>query len=244
MKKIVAVTAFSLTLILACLNVAAQTAQTQSRDEVVRQIEKKRAEIAALEPQLLAISDSDRQEFAAHLAQPQTGLIRLLPREKYTKLLTLNGGGGYYSFARSTHEYGYGSDISLESGLLSVGFAGADYGMLFNVGDIPLDQATAEHRAVRALLDYTPPTKEVDIRKMQQQAWQGIELSGLNFRNRLSARVGNTYLVRSISFERSDLLVAFRLLREDSDGSFILAFKLLKKFPTPDLERAKTAANN
>lgn len=243
MKKIVAVTTFSLTLILACLSVAAQQ-QTPSRDDVVKQIETKRAEIAALEPQLLSISDADKQEFAEFTAQPQTGLIRLLPREKYTKLLTLSGGGGYYSFARSTHEYGYGSDIALESGMLSVGFAGADYGMLFNLGDLPLDQATAEHRAVRALLDYTPPTKETDVRKMQQQVWQGIELSGMNFKNRSSARVGNTYVVRSISFERSDLLVAFRLLREDTDGSFILAFKVLKKFSTPDLERTRTAANN
>ena len=238
MKKSFGVTTFILTLVLACLSVAAQT---QSRDDIIKEIEAKRAEIAALEPQLLAVSDADKEEFAAFLTQPQTGIIRLLPREKYTKLLTLNGGGGYYSFVRSTSEYGYGSDISLESGMLSVGFAGADYGMLLNLGDVSLDQVAA-HRATRALLDYTPPTKESEVRLMQRQVWQGIELSGINFKNRLSARVGNTYLLRSISFERSDILVAVRLVREDTDGSFILVFKVLKKFPTPDLERTKTAS--
>ena len=238
MKRIVAVTTFTLTLVIACLVVSAQT---RSRDDVIKEIETKRAEIAALEPKLFSISDADREEFASFLTQPQTGLIRLLPREKYGKLLTMNGGGGYYSFARSTHEYGYGSDISLEQGMLSVGFAGADYGLLFNVGDIPLDQAS-DHRAARALLDYTPPTKEADVRQLQQQVYYGIELSGLNFKNRLSARVSNTYLLRSISFDRSDLAVAFRVVREDTDGSFILLFKVLKKFPTPDLERTKTAS--
>ena len=126
--------------------------------------------------------------------------------------------------------------------MLSVGFAGADYGMLFNIGDVPLEQAS-EHRAARALLEYTPPTKEPDVRVQQRQAHYGIELGGFNFKNRLSARVSNTYLLRSISPERSDIALAFRVVREDTDGSFILVFKVLKKFPTPDLERTK-AENN
>ena len=238
MKKIIAVTTFSLTLVLACLN---GIAQTRSREDILKELEAKRAELIALEKSFLGPSDADREANAASLGGSDTGIIRLMPRDKY-KLLT-TGGGGYYSFSRATHEYGYGSDIALESGMLSVGFAGADYGMLFNIGDVPLDQAS-EHRAARALLDYTPPTKEADVRVQQRQAYYGIELGGFNFKNRLSARVGNTYVVRSISFERSDLLVAFRLLREDTDGSFILAFKVLKKFSTPDLERTRTAANN
>ena len=244
MQRIITASTFVLTLVIASLNVTAQTAQPKTRDDIVKEIEAKRAEIAALEPQLLAVSDADRQEFAAFLNQPQTGIIRLLPREKYTKLVTLNGGGGYYSFVRATHEYGYGSDIALESGMLSVGFVGADYGMILNLGDVPLEQVTDEQRGVRALLDYTPPVKEADVRRLQQQVWQGVELAGMNFKNRVSAKVSNTYLLRSISFERSDLLVALRVVREDSDGSFVLVFKMLKKFPTPELERNRTASVN
>ncbi len=78
MKKTVAVTTFSLTLILACLSVSAQ-----SRDDVIKEIEAKRAELAELDKRVLAVSDTDRQEFAAFLSQPQTGIIRLLPRETY-----------------------------------------------------------------------------------------------------------------------------------------------------------------
>jgi hypothetical protein len=239
MKKIVAVTTFSLTLILACLNVAAQT---QSREDILKEMQAKRAEIVALEQKILAVSDADREANAALLGGPDTGIIRLLPRDKYEKAMLMSGNGGYYSFIRSTHEYGYGSDISLEQGMLSVGFAGFQYGLLLNVGDIALDEVTS-HRALRALLDYTPPTKEADIRQHQQQVYQGIELAGFNFKSRLSARLSNTYLLRSISPERSDIAVAFRIVREDTDGSFILVFKVLKKFPTPDVERTKTADN-
>jgi hypothetical protein len=235
MKMIIAVTTFTLTFTLACLN---GSAQTRSREDILKELEAKRTELIALEKSFLSPSDSDREANAASLGGSDTGLIRLMPRDKYDQKLLTRGGGAYYSFARSNQEYGYGSDIALESGMLSVGFAGADYGMLLNIGDIPLDQAS-EHRATRALLDYTPPTKEADIRVQQRQVYNGIELGGFNFKSRSSARVSNTYLLRSISPERSDIALVFRVVREDTDGSFILVFKVLKKFPTPDMERNK-----
>jgi hypothetical protein len=253
MKKTFAVTTFSLTLVLACLNVAAQTqpAQSpQSRDEVIKQIELKRAELAELEKQVLAVSNGDREQFTAFLSQPQTGLVRLLPRETYDgngkRRLAISGGGAYYSFARSTHEYGHGSDIALEQGELSVGFAGADYGLLLNLGDISLDQVVSDHVATRALLDYTPPIKEAEVRGEKRKLWQGIELSGFNFKSRVPAKLSNTYLLRSVSIDRSDTLIAFRVVRKDSDGSLILVFKMLKKFPVPKMERApiEAAASN
>jgi len=240
MKKIIAVTTFSVTLILACLTAFAQT---PSREDIIREIEAKRAEIAVLEKHVLAISDIDRQEFAAFLSEPQTGIIRLLPREKYDrKLMTMSGGGAYYSFVRSAHEYGQGSDISLEQGNLSVGFAGADYGMLLNLGDISLDQVTADHPAARALLEYTPPTKEAEVRAEYQKLWKGLELAGSTFKSRLPAKVANTYLLRSISIDRSDIATAFRVVRKDTDGSLILVYKVLKSFPKPTMERKQTAS--
>ena len=246
MKKIVAVTTFSLTLVFACLSV---TAQTQSREDVLKEIQTKRAELAALEKSFLSPSDADREAYAAFLGGADTGIIRLLPREKYDensrdakKTLSLRGGGAYYSFSRDTHEYGYGSDIELQSGMLSVGFAGADYGMLLNVGDVSLDQVSA-HPAARALLDYTPPVKEADIRAEYQKIWQGLELSGFKFKRNVSARIGNSYLLRSISIDRADTAVAFRVVRQDVDDSIILVFKVLKKFPTPEMDRTKTASN-
>jgi hypothetical protein len=241
MKKTVAVTTFSLTLILACLSVAAQ-----SRDEVIKEIEAKRAELAVLEKKVLAVPDTDRDEFAAFLNQPETGMIRLLPRETYDgnakRRLALNGGGAFYSFVLKTHEYGQGSDIALEQGQLSVGFAGADYGMLLNLGDISIDQVANDHVATRALLDYRPPMKETEVRAEYRKLWQGIELSGFTFKSRVPANVSNTYLLRSISIDRSDTVVAFRIIRKDTDNSLILVFRVLKSFPKPTMERSQTAS--
>jgi uncharacterized protein (DUF1778 family) len=246
MKKNITVTTFTLTVVLACLSVAAQT-QTQSRDDVIREIEAKRAELAVLEKQVLAVADSDREEFAAFLTQPQTGVIRLLPREVYDgnskRRLAISGGGAYYSFVGKSHEYGHGSDISLEQGFLHVGFAGADYGLLLDLGDVSIDQVATDHVATRALLDYRPPIKEADVRAEFRKLWKGIELSGYNFTSRVTAKVSNTYLLRSISIEESDIAVAFRVVRKDTDGSLILLYKVLKTFPTPKMERSSIAEN-
>ena len=245
MKKIYLATAFIFTLVLSAFSVSAQT---QSRDDVIKQIEAKRAELAVLEQKVLAVADSDREEFAAFLSQPQTGIIRLLPRETYDgnakRALAIRGGGAYYSFVRKTHEYGYGSDIELAQEQLSAGFAGADYGMLLNLGDVPLEQVANDHAATRALLAYTPPVREAEVRAEFRKLWQGIELSGFTFKSRVPAKVSNTYLLRSISIDTSDTLAMFRVIRKDTDGSLILVYKVLKTFPKPTMERNPITEGN
>lgn len=243
MKKIYFATGLIIVLVL-----SAFTLQAQSRDDVIKELETKRAELAALEQKILAVADTDRADFAAFLSEPQTGIFRLLPREVYmgnTKRgLAHPGGGALYSFVHSSHApEPVGYDIQLSQGDLSVGFAGADYGMILNLGDIPLDQVVSEHAAVRALLDYRPATAEADARTAYKTLWQGMDLSGVVFKSRLPAKVSNTYLLRSISFEDSDIAVAFRVTRKDTDGSLIIVYKVLKRFPVPKLQRTQTASN-
>src|SRR5437870_415951 len=107
-------------------------AQCTPREDVLKEIQAKRADLQRLEKEFLAPSEEDRAAYAEFLSLPDTGLIRLLPREVYdsevykknNKTLTMRGAGAYYSFARLTHEYGYGSDLELQGGYFSVGFAG------------------------------------------------------------------------------------------------------------------------
>lgn len=220
-------------------------AQSASREDLLREIQAKRADLQQLEKQFLAPTAEDQGAHAEFLSQPDTGLIRLLPRQVYdsevykknNKTLTLRGAGAYYSFTRLTHEYGYGSDIGLDSDHLSVGFAGADYGILINLGDVPLSELTLEDPRVRFMSGYTPPSKEPDARLEARQFQSGVTVDYVGYRSRLPVAVYGTYLLRSIGYSTSDVLVAFKVVREDSDGSVILAWKLLKKYPVPQLAR-------
>jgi len=53
-------------------------AQSKSREELQRELEAKRAELASIEKQILAPSETDRAGFVAFLQQADTGLIRLM----------------------------------------------------------------------------------------------------------------------------------------------------------------------
>ncbi len=213
-------------------------AQSPDRAALIREIESLRNQLKAHEDALLEPSTEDRASFAELLRQTDTGLIRLLPREEYDSKnrITIRG-GAYYSFTRLTHDYGYGSDISLEMGNLSVGFAGADYGMLANLGAVPLDSVTLEMPGVSVLASYMPPTSEPKARVEQRRSANGVKMESLLYKRNIPAVVGNTYILRSIDYGNSDVLVAFQVFRKDADGSLILAWKMLKKYPAPQLER-------
>jgi len=239
MKKITIATGILVTLLLAALS---SFAQTQSREEILRQIEAKRAELDALEKRYLSPSEEDKARYADFLRQPNTGLIRLLPREKFDKSsegkgFTLRGGGAYYSFLRLTHEYGYGSDIELSQGLLSTGFAGANYGILTNLGDIPLEDVSLETAGAQHLASHVPPSEEPKARIEQRKWSNGETFGGTSYRNRVALMANSTYMVRSVDYETSDVLVAFRVVRVDTDESAVILWKLVKKFPTPVLAR-------
>ena len=220
--------------------------QSQTREEVLREIETKRSELQKLEEQFLSPSAEDRSAYAEFLRQPDTGLIRLLPREVYEsdtykknkKTITMRGGGAYYSFTRLTHEYGYGSHLGFDSGYLSVGFAGADYGILTNLGDIPVEEISLEHPGVAFIAAYHVPQTEPQVRSEARRFSLGMTIDGVRYQNRFRVEANTSYVLRSINDSETDVLVAFRVVRKDKDGSVIIAWKLLKEFPVPKMVRA------
>jgi len=235
MKKINIATGILITLLLAAVS---SLAQTQSREDILKQIQAKRAELEVLETRYLSIPEEDKAKYADFLRQPNTGLIRLLPREKFDttsekKGFTLRGGGAYYSFTRLTHEYGYGSDIELSQGLLSTGFGGYSYGIFADLGDIPLENVSLETTAAQVIGAHVPPTEEPKIRSEQRKWYNGETVDGISYRNRVPVMVNSTYLLRAIDYDRSDVLIAFRVVRQDSDDSAVILWRLVKKFPTP-----------
>lgn len=228
------------------LGSAIAVAQSSDRGALQRDIDSLRSQLKVREDALLEPSIEDRNLYAEFLQQPNTGLIRLLPREEYNSKnkLTIRGGGAFYSFTKLTHEYGYGSDVALEMGNLSVGFAGADYGMLANLGAIPLDGVTLETPGVSVLALHVPPTLDVRARAEYRRTVGGVKIENVLYKRNLPAVVGSTYILRSIDYARSDVLVAFQVVRKDIDGSLILAWKRLKKYAVPQLEREPSAKVN
>lgn len=240
MKPIATATSFIAILVVFSINALAQS---ESREELLKQIEAKHAELQKLEKQLLAPSQEDLDAYAEFLKQPNTGLTRLLPREIYDssahpeKRMTIHGGGSYFSFTLLTHEYGWGTQIGLEQNEFKVSFAGADYGMIVNPGDVPLEAINFEHPAIRFLASYIPAEEEPRARSEYGRFATGVTIDGSIYKTRTQARLNKTYAFRGVHYSDSDVLVAFRIIRKDDDDSVIILWKLLKKYPKPELAR-------
>lgn len=221
---------------------AGALAQTVDRAKAASEIESLREQIKAREATLLAPADEDRKAHAEFLAQADTGLVRLLPREKWDYKLSTRGGGAYYSFAHLTHEYGHGSDIELQQEHLSVGFAGADFGFLVSLGDMPVENVSEETEAVQFMASFKTPSAEPEARASRRRfAYHPGHQSGRwTYKSRLPVVEHQTYALRSVNYGYSDVLVAFRVVRRDTDGSVVLLWKILKRYPKPALERNAT----
>jgi len=225
-------------LALAIASPTSTLAQTTDRGKLQAEIESLRNRLKASEREFLSPSAEDRAAFAQFLAAPDTGLIRLLPRPGEAEAkLSIRGDGAYYSFTRLTTEYGYGSDIELGQGSFSVGFAGADYGFLVLLGDMPLESVTLDTPPVGFLASLKSPSTITEARAQYRQSADGIKQDGTVYAKRVGALAGYTYALRSVNCDRSDVLVAFRVVRKDTDGSLIILWKMLKQFPAPTLVR-------
>jgi hypothetical protein len=244
MKKIFVATG---SVVLLLMSTLAVVAQVQSREDILKDIETKRAELSALEKLFLSPSEEDRSAYAEFLRMPDTGLVRILPRETYDsevykdnkKTISFRGGGAYYSFTARSHDYNAPSDIGLERGQLTSGFAGANYGMLIDLGEVPIENVSLETAGAQALAMHTAATEEPQARVEQQRASSGTTIEGGTYKRHLPLKLNSTYVVRSIIYRASDALVVFKVVRVDTDGSAILVWKLLKKYPVPNLARIK-----
>ncbi|MDQ6785201.1 MAG: BON domain-containing protein [Acidobacteriota bacterium] len=210
----------------------AVNAQELTRAQKLQKIDELNKQIKILEKDVLA---PDAKDFK----QAQTeglSVFRLMPREKYDGKMTIRGGGAYYSFSQKTSKYGNGSDIELSQNYLSVGFAGADYGFIYDLGDVPLATVSKETTEASFLAGYKPPTNEPEIR-IEQSKSRNYESNGILYKDRVPSVVGHAYLLRSLNFGSSDVLVAFKVYRKDTDGSLIIFWKNIADFDAPQIER-------
>jgi hypothetical protein len=209
----------------------------QDRFTIVKEIEGLREQLKQKENEFLAPSAEDRARFAELLRQPDMGLARLMPREQYREKLTVREGGAYYSFTSLSNSYDSDSQIGFEQGTLRTGFAGANFGFLVELGDTPIEKVDLDHPAVQYLAEFVAPTAEPDAREQQRKTGSGFRIADRTYRSSQTASAGSTYVLRSVSYESSDVLVVFCVVRQDTDGSLILLWKKLKQFPIPHLAR-------
>lgn len=209
------------------------------------------SELSRAQKKLLSPAPEDVTRFADFLKQPDTGLIRLLPKGKYEfngtvsaadpemqHVVPLPGGGAAYSFTKKTHVQNAWSELLLENNVLRSGFAGEVLGVLINLGDTPLESVSLASAGIDYLSRLAVPGQYADAVRQSRQNAKGFQVAGQIYRSDLPALPDMTYVLRSTANRRADFIVAFRVIRRDSDGSLILLWKRLKKYQTPNIKKA------
>ncbi len=209
-----------------------------------------RKKLIALEGVLIAPAKEDLNAYDDLLANQNTGLARLFPRDDSDRPdslrpLLINGEGAYYQFKGRKNRYGQGSDvkysISGSEPQFSVGFAGVDYGFFGALGNVDIRQVDDRLPGVAFALNHTPPNGQPEPAWRTEQArWRegATAADGIRFDDRVRAVVGMSYVVRSVSEGRYDIAAVFQVVRRDpADGSVIIAWKLLREFAVPQLKR-------
>ena len=207
-------------------------AQDLPREQKLQKILDLNNQIEPLEKEVLLPDAKDSEK----ARKENLNVVRILPREKYDRKLTIQGGGSYYSFTKNSHNYQDTAQIGLEQNNLKVGFAGANYGFIADIGEISLADVSKETSEINFLANYKPPTNESEVRLEQRQA-HDYNVDGITYKRNLPAIVGHVYILRAISFDNADVLVVLKIHRRDSDGSLIIFWKLIENFPIPRLER-------
>jgi hypothetical protein len=220
------------------LSISAVSAQThqQALDEFER-LKQKVEEIKKQSEEIQKIILQPEESDITAAGQENANVFRLLPREKYDKdVFKIRGGGAFYSFTKQSHSYDDIPQISLEQNYLSVGFAGANYGFMTDLGEIPLSKINDSTSAAGFLVKYAPPEKLSEARIEQVKA-RSFEFEKQSYKNRFPVKVGNTYLLRAINYSEADTLVALKIFRKDFDDSLIIFWKTIKDFEKPNLVR-------
>ena len=208
-------------------------AQEISREQKMQKIFELNAQIKNavkdfLAPDAADVSEAEKNGFE---------VFRIMPRGKLNEKVGIRGGGAYYSFKTKSHDYDDTPQIQLEQNNLSVGFYGASYGFISDLGNLPLSSINKDTAEVFPLLNYQPSQIESEVRAEYRNFYSRQNVNGVNYTKTLPATIGHSYILRAISFDEADTLVAFKIHRKDSDGSLIIFWKKLKEFEKPTLLR-------
>lgn len=217
----------------------------------------------AKELALLSPSKEDLDAYAVFLRQPNTGLVKLATDkgcDDNSKIVmaiadclayTMPGAGSSYSFRVKNYRISNLADITFtENSFQAMGMR--LHGIFVNIGDVPLEQVNLQTKGMDFLNDFKPEEDFQKAKEIDRQFSEGVEKNGFIYRRALRAVDGTTYVLRSVAYrgkyfravsgftyneldfdKRSDVIVAFRIVRRHEDGAVTILWKQLAKQVSP-----------
>lgn len=226
-----------------------------------------RKKASKAQKKLLQPNKEDLAKYSQFLLQPKTGMFRLLPDpgcEDNPLVLKVDEAcrnvipeSSFYSFREEEHTSDILSDIRLKNNFfISDGIY--SQGILVKLGDLPVETITPDTDGISFLSDYVPQTQSKEAHKQFLQMKEGVISGKHEYRKVVLADENMTYAMRVIAYRgnlyrsyrgvlydvlagdrRIDMMLAFRVVRKDKDGSMTLLWKELQSKESPKLKFSK-----
>ncbi len=215
------------------------------------------------ELKLLAPNVEDLAKFKIFLQQPDTGIFKLaadIGCSDDTNILvatpdcldyTMSGGGNSYSFRMKDYRLRRLADINFTNSSFQASGVFL-HGFFAELGDIPLEQVNLQTKGVEFAAAFKPEPNFEKAKEIDSQLANGISENGFSYRRAVAAKDDTTYILRSIAYKRKfsryvdgltydemhydkrkDVLIAFRVIRRDDNGSLTVVWKQLRSQSSP-----------
>lgn len=203
----------------------------------------------------------DLAAYTSFLRQPKTGLIKLFPDlgcQDNAEIIRADAScrnfipnSAFYSFREKDYTTEYLADIRLENGFF-VSDGALSQGILVALGKIPLEDATLGSAGMDFLINYRPEQNNKDVFRQAIQITKGVKSGNFLYKKVLPVVSDMTYALRVIAYrgrfyrtfrgakfdvllgdERTDVILAFRVVGKAEDGSATLLWKELERKKPP-----------
>lgn len=221
------------------------------------------------ELEILSPNVEETNKYADFLRQPNTGLIKLaadLGCAENTKVVvatadclkyTMPGAGTSFSFRTKNYRIRRLADLTFTNNSFQATGV-LLHGIFVKIGDVPLENVNLQTKGLNYLVSFQPETDYEKARSLDRQLSEGIFSDGFQYRRGFYAVENITYVLRSIAYngkyfravegvaynefafdKRRDVIVSFRIVRKDSDGSVTILWKELLRKDSPKIKYRK-----
>jgi hypothetical protein len=205
------------------------------------------------------------EQYKNFLKQKNTGLLRLVPDlgcSENTSVVIVSdeclkhsfpGNGSAFSFRVQSYRLWRLSDIALDNGNL-ISLSKYQQGIMVNLGDVPIEKVDDNYKDAEFIKHYMPLLIPSEAQKDFIKFKSGVSVGSKKYASVLKSEVNSTYILRSIAFRckyfraiggttydefdfdsRKDILVVFRIISKNDDGSIVLLWKELRNEKAPKL---------
>ena len=168
------------------------------------------------------------------------------------------GRGAYFSFRLKEYVPDEFADLKFENEkLFSAGML--NQGFLVELGNVNIENVNLSTEALNFLVNFVPATKKDEFDKQTRQFSEGIKAGEYTYKNNLAVKADTVYAFRSAAYRgklskeifpsfgsesyafvkgdnRKDVIVVFRVLAKEPDGSITLIWKILQSKKSPKLD--------